>query len=99
MVCHKINKVKHIDWDEEKNKRLIKERGISFEEIKIAIESEKFLDVYDHPNQKKYPGQRIFAVQFEGYIYLVPFVEDEKKFFLKTVFPSRKATKRYLLKK
>ena len=88
--------MKHLDWDKEKNKIIIKERGISFEEIKVAIESGGKLDTYDHPNQKRYPGQKIMIVEIENYVYLVPYVRDEKKIFLKTIIPSRKATKKYL---
>jgi uncharacterized DUF497 family protein len=88
--------VKYLDWDAEKNRKLIKERGISFEEVKIAVESGRLLDIFNHPNQKRYPGQRIWVVDIDSYIYLVPFIEDEKKYFLKTIFPSRKATKKYL---
>lgn len=91
--------MKYLDWDNGKNQRLKKERGISFEEIKIAVESEKVLDVFDHPNQKRYPGQQIMAVEINNYVYLVPFIEGRENFFLKTIFPSRKATKKYLRSK
>ena len=88
--------MKYFDWDEEKNKILIKERGISFEEIKIAVEEDKVLDEYDHPNQKRYPGQKVMVLKINNYAYLVPYVRDDEKVFLKTVIPSRKATKKYL---
>lgn len=88
--------MKYFDWDEGKNKVLIKSRGISFEEIKVAVESGYLLDSYNHPNQKRYPGQKIMVVEIDDYVYLVPFIEDEEKYFLKTIFPSRKATKKYL---
>jgi len=91
--------VKHLDWDEEKNKILIRERGISFEEIKVAVDSKNVLYTYDHPNQKRYPGQKIMVVEIENYAYLIPYAEDEKKVFLKTIIPSRKATKKYLRRK
>lgn len=87
---------KFFDWDKEKNELLKQTRGISFEEIETAIKTGDLLDAYPHPNQKKYPGQQIYVVKFEDYVYLVPFVEDEEKFFLKTIIPSRKATKKYL---
>jgi hypothetical protein len=54
------------------------------------------LDVVEHPKQDKYKGQRIFIVNIEDYAYLVPFIEVEKEVFLKTIIPSRKATKKYL---
>lgn len=88
--------MQYFDWDEDKNKILIKERGISFQEIKIAIEKHKFLDNYNHPNQKRYPGQKIMAVEANNYVYLVPYVKNGEKIFLKTIIPSRKATKKYL---
>jgi hypothetical protein len=62
----------------------------------LAIISDKLLDVIDHPNQEKYPNQRIFIVEINHYVYLVPFVENDQEFFLKTVIPSRKMTKQYL---
>jgi uncharacterized DUF497 family protein len=83
-------------WNEEKNKLLQTERGISFEEIVLHIEKGFLLDVLEHPNQERYPNQKIFVVQAETYAYLVPFVEDEKEIFLKTIIPSRKATRKYL---
>ena len=88
--------MKYLDWDEKKNQKLIRERGISFEEIKVAMESGKILDNFDHSNQTHYPGQKIMAVEINGYAYLVPYVEEKKKYFLKTIIPSRKATKKYL---
>lgn len=91
--------MKYFDWDEEKNKILIKERGISFEEIKVAVEEGGELDTYDHPNQKRYPGQKIMVVEIDNYAYSVPYVRDGDKIFLKTVIPSRKATKKYLRRK
>ena len=91
--------MKYFDWDEEKNKILIKSRGISFEEIKVAVESGYLLDSYNHPNQKRYPGQKIMVVEIEDYAYLVPYVRDEEKIFFKTIIPSRKATKKYLRRK
>jgi hypothetical protein len=54
------------------------------------------LDIVEHPNQERYKGQRIFMVNIENYAYLVPFVESEQEIFLKTIIPSRKATKNYL---
>lgn len=91
--------MKYFDWDEKKNKILIKSRGISFEEIKVAVESGYLLDSYNHPNQKRYPGQKIMVVEIDNYAYLVPYVRDEEKVFLKTIIPSRKATKKYLRRK
>jgi uncharacterized DUF497 family protein len=88
--------VKYFAWDEAKNGKLKAERGIGFEDIVFHIERGDVLDILDHPNQERYGGQRIFVVQREDHVYLVPFVEDEKQILLKTIIPSRKATKKYL---
>ena len=90
--------MKYFDWDEEKNQKLKEERGISFADIQIAFEEDRVLDVIDHPNKKKYANQQMLIVEIEDYVYLVPFVKDEDKYFLKTIFPSRKMTKKYLRK-
>lgn len=70
--------------------------GISFESIVVAVESGGLLDILAHPNQAKYPRQRVLVVACDNYAYLVPFVEEEDHFFLKTVIPSRRATRDYL---
>lgn len=85
------------EFSADKNQQLIKERGISFEEIVVALGDGKLIDVITHHNKSKYPKQEIYLVDLNGYIYLVPFVrKDEKTVFLKTIFPSRKMTKRHL---
>ena len=86
----------YFTWDDAKNAWLRKERGIGFEEIVFHIEAGDLLDILEHPNPDRYGGQRIFVVRREDYVYLVPFVEDEQTVFLKTIIPSRKATKEYL---
>ena len=88
--------MKPIKWNPEKNLQLQQERGVSFEEIILALGQGKLLDVIDHPNQSKYPNQRIFIIKLNNYVYLVPFVEDGQEIFLKTIIPSRKMTKKYL---
>ena len=88
--------MKHYTWNPQKNEHLIAERSISFEEIVFHIENGDELDVYEHPNVERYPNQRISVVVVEGYVYLVPYVESETEIFLKTIIPSRKATKKYL---
>ena len=88
--------MKHSAWNEEKNEVLKEERGISFEEILFHIRRGDVLDILEHPNPERYSGQRVFVVDVDGYAYLVPFVEDAQVVFLKTIIPSRKATKRYL---
>jgi hypothetical protein len=77
----------------EKNEKLMVDRGISFEEIVFHIEQGDLLDILEHPNPER---QRIFVVNVRGYAYLVPFLETEDEVVLKTVIPSRKATKKYL---
>lgn len=88
--------MKPFRWAAEKNEVLKSGRGVSFESIVVAIESDGLLDVLEHPNKSKYPNQKILVVGFDGYVYLVPFVEEADHFFLKTVIPSRKATRDYL---
>ncbi len=87
--------MKHFAWNSEKNEQLIRERGILFERVVYHIENEGLSDVVRHPNPAKYLNQRMFIVNIENYAYLVPFVENETEFFLKTIIPSRKATKKY----
>lgn len=84
------------DWSIEKNKWLQDERGVTFEDVVYHLIHGGLLDTIEHYNQKQYPGQRIFIINIEGYAWLVPFVEDEKVIFLKTIIPSRKMTKQYL---
>ena len=88
--------MKPINWNPTKNQQLIAERGISFEDIVFCIQQGRLLDDVEHPNSNKYPGQRIFVVNIDDYIHLVPYVENRKEIFLKTVIPSRKATKQYI---
>ena len=88
--------MKYFSWDNEKNQLLKAERNISFEEVVFHIEKQHVLDIVQHPNQEKYKGQKIFIININDYAYLVPFVESEREIFLKTIIPSRKATKQYL---
>ncbi len=88
--------MKTFAWNSEKNELLKAERGISFEEVVLNIQLGNEVDIFEHPNQARYPGQQISVVAIEGYAYLVPFVENEEEIFLKTIIPSRKATKQYL---
>lgn len=86
-----------MNWNTEKNIRLKAERDVSFEEILSAVANGGLLDVLEHPNKTQYPDQRLWVVRLRGYVYLVPFVETKQEIFLKTIIPSRKATKQYLL--
>ncbi len=88
--------MKHFAWSQEKNLQLQQERGISFEAVVFHLERGDVLDLLDHPNQDRYPGQRMWVVEIEEYAHLVPFVETEHEIFLKTVIPSRKATRQSL---
>ena|ERR1700751_1343431 len=88
--------MKPFRWNPEKNDTLRTERGISFESVVVAIDSGGLLDILAHPNQAKYPRQRVLVVSCDNYVYLVPFVEEKDYFFLKTIIPSRKATRDYL---
>jgi hypothetical protein len=88
--------MKPFRWNPEKNDALRADRGVSFEGIVVAIESDGLLDILAHPNEVKYPRQRVLVVACDSYAYLVPFVEEENYYFLRTIIPSRKATRDYL---
>ena len=90
--------MKPFRWNHEKNETLKIERKISFEEIVLAIEADGLLDELRHPNLEKYPNQSVFVVTLDDYVYLAPYVEEPDYYFLKTVIPSRKATRDYLLR-
>lgn len=91
--------MKYFEWSADKNAALKAERDIGFEEVVVAISEGKLLDITEHHNKKKYPGQQIFVVEIANYAYLVPFIEDRERVFLKTIIPSRKATRDYIIKK
>ena len=84
------------DWSPRKNEQLIQQRGVSFETVVAAAEQGYLVDVLEHPNQDRYPGQMIYAVEIDEYIHLIPFVtQADGTRFLKTIIPSRKATRDY----
>lgn len=83
------------NWNADKNQMLVQDRGISFERIVFEISLGNEVALVMHPNQDKYPGQMISVVEVDDYIYLVPFVETESEIFLKTIIPSRKATRQF----
>jgi uncharacterized DUF497 family protein len=85
--------MKFYDWNDEKNELLKQLRGVSFEQVVLAIASGDLIDRLKHANPQKYPNQMVFLVQIEDYI---PFVEDDEKIFLKTIIPNRRATKKFL---
>jgi hypothetical protein len=88
--------MKPFRWNHEKNERLKSERGVSFEQVVLAIESGGLLDLLQHANRAKHPNQSVFVVAIGEYAYLVPFIEESEYYFLKTIIPSRKATRDYL---
>ena len=87
--------MKVLAWNADKNASLRGERGVSFEDVVIHILTGDIVDTVDHPKQQRYPGQKIHLIDIEGYIYLVPFLESDDEVFLKTIIPSRKATRNY----
>ena len=87
--------MKDFEWNEEKNEWLKEHRDISFEEIAFYIEKGGLLDSYEHPNRERYPRQSIFVVRTDIYVYIVPYVEEDEYYFLKTIIPNSEAKKRY----
>ncbi len=88
--------MKYHSWNNDKNEKLKRERNISFEDILYYIEHGQLIAVISNSRQEKYVGQKIYVIEIDNYAYLVPFVETENEIFLKTIIPSRKATKKYL---
>ena len=88
--------MKRINWNSEKSQLLKESRKVCFEDMVFCIERGDILDDYMHPNQEKYPGQRVMVVRLEDYAYVVPYVENDEELFLKTIIPSRKVTEKYL---
>jgi uncharacterized DUF497 family protein len=86
-------------WDNKKNKWLKENRSISFEAIAVAMDSNKILDILEHPNKDKYPDQILILMNINDYVYVVPAVIQGDGYFLKTIFPSRKYTELYLSNK
>jgi uncharacterized DUF497 family protein len=86
-------------WDNDKNELLKNKRGVCFEQVVILMDREDILETVEHPNQNKYPGQKIATVMIDDYAYLVPYVQKSDEIFLKTIIPSRKATNKYVRSK
>ena len=86
-------------WDNEKNELLRNNRGVCFEQVIILMERADVLETVEHPNQNKYPGQKIATVMIDDYAYLVPYVQKNDEIFLKTIIPSRKATNKFMRSK
>jgi hypothetical protein len=92
---------KKVEWNEEKNEWLKIYRKVSFEEVISCVNEGNLLYEGPHPNKDKYPHQNVFnvfIVAINDYAYLVPYVEDLQKRFLKTIIPTRKLTILYLNK-
>ena len=81
--------MKEFNWNPDKNHQLIEERNLSFEDVIFHLQNGGLLDDIPHPNKDKYPNQRIFVVSIEEYVHLIPYIENETEFFLKTIIPSR----------
>ena len=94
-TCVYLHNMKYLNWDPEKNEILKRKRGITFEEIAYLIESGQIIGIEENPGRS---NQKMYILEIENYAVIVPFVEGDKEIFLKTVFPSRKYTKRYGLK-
>ncbi len=88
--------MKPFNWSDKKNDTLKSERLVSFEDVVIAISEHRLLDVIEHPNRQRYGDQKIYIIRIENYVYLVPYIEDDHAIYLKTIIPSRKATRTYL---
>jgi hypothetical protein len=84
------------EWSPQKNLWLMQNRKVCFEQIVAAINDGRLLDVVEHSNRQKYAGQKVMIVEIDHYAYLVPFIYQPARYFLKTIIPSRKATRRYL---
>ncbi len=94
MYIMSVNKI--IDWSIEKNELLKEKRNVCFEDVEVRIQKGDILKIISHPNKSKYSHQRVFIIKIDDYIYAVPFVEDDEKVFLKTIYPDRKLTKQFL---
>ena len=87
--------IESIEWNQQKNEQLQRTRGVSFERVASLLLENAFLDVYDHPDQERYPRQQVVVIEMDDYVYLVPFIQEGGRFFLKTIIPSRKAKRKY----
>ncbi len=76
-------------WSYEKNEWLKAHRGVSFDELTNS----RFIGIERHDRRLH---QKLMIFEFKQYVWVVPFVEDAKYYFLKTAFPCRKHTKKYL---
>lgn len=93
-----IRRMKFFEWNEEKNRVLKESINISFEEIVLAIDTGQLLNVVEHHDKSKYPDQKLLIVEVQQYAFVVPFTVTEDTYFLKTIYPGRKATQKYINK-
>lgn len=84
------------DWSDEKDEELRRARGVGFEDVLFHLQAGDLLLTAFHPNQEKYPNQKIMYIRIDDYVYMVPFISEGRVKFLKTIIPSRKATKELL---
>jgi hypothetical protein len=89
-------RMRTITWDPDKNQQLQRERDVSFDDVLLALMTDQVLADIPHPRPERYPGQRLLVVRIDDEAYVVPYVTSEEGFFLKTIFPSRKARREYL---
>ena len=94
--CANLWALKALRWDQEKNEWLQANRGVSFEWAALKIAANDIVILIEHPNRARYPHQSMYVLELNGYAQVVPFVETEDEIFLKTIIPSRQATKLYL---
>ena len=88
--------MKAFNWKPEKNEWLKLNRNICFEDVVYFIEKGNILDIIENPNQKRYKGQKIYIIEINKYVFMVPYYEDNDGIYFKTIIPSRKMTKNYL---
>ena len=88
--------IDEFDYNEEKNRKLKQERNITFNKIIDHIQNGCVVDIISHQNKEKYPSQKMYVLDIDGYIWLVPYIQNGNRAFLKTAFPNRKETKKYL---
>ena len=91
-----VDNIKPVRWNAEKNQALQSERDVSFEEVLACVENGGLLATLEHPNTERYKNQKLWVVRMRAYAYLVPFIETDSEIFLKTIIPSRKASKQFL---
>ena len=85
----------NFNYNSEKNQLLKDERGVCFEDVIAQLHTGDILDIIKHPNEEKYPNQKIYILLLQDYVHMVPYVKVDNEIFLKTIVPSRKMHKIY----